>query len=309
MNPKRWILLAGGLVFLPVLGWCTFIWGYYYSDFGITDRINLDPSALDLRVTRLHEDVFVLRGAGGNVTAITAPDGVFVIDTDLPFVFPELSAALAEISDAPVRYVANTHVHFDHSGANPHFRDAGADILSLAGTAEAIRDDPNPARREGSVPNRIVTDGEQMLVGNQTLTFIEMRNAHTNSDLVIHVMPADVIVTGDIYVQGGLPYLDRALGGTLANHLKSQDEILALAGPDTIIVPGHGAVSDREELGFIRDRLGRAHDYIAWLAQFDLDRRWVMLAHPLHDWPLSKYNGHLWERYWVTLVINGLQDE
>ncbi len=305
---RRWLLSLFLLVVLLSVAWVGFIWWYYYSGDGEAANLHFETRPVDVQVTEIRDGIYLLQGLGGNVTALTGPDGLMIVDTDLPRVFPALKAALAELSPLPVRYVVNTHVHFDHTGSNSKFRAEGADILALPETIANIMADKSALRTEEDYPNVAVFHGQKMTLNGQTLTFLHAPNAHTNGDLIIRIMPADVIVAGDIYVENGLPYLDLTRGANLARHLAGQKQILNLAGPDTIVVPGHGLPTGKAEMLDIHHRLEQAHDYIAWLAGFGLPRRFLyLLAHPVNAWPLAKRKGDTWERYWVSLVINGLQ--
>lgn len=219
------------------------------------------PQDTPLESVPLRPDITLIRGGGGgNVLALTTPDGVLLVDAREAAVGPALLAALGPAADR-VRVVVNTHYHEDHTGGNALFPGA-VRVAHAAVPAEARKDttitllewhrEPLP---EAAMPDRLVAGDTAFTLGGQRVGVLHVPAAHTSGDLMVWLPDADVLHMGDTYELGAYPFLDLWAGGTMPGMIDAVDRALAIVGPNTAIVPGHGPASDRDALLAYRDML------------------------------------------------------
>jgi glyoxylase-like metal-dependent hydrolase (beta-lactamase superfamily II) len=206
-----------------------------------------DFSKVEIKTTKLADNFYTLEGAGGTIGILTGPDGVFMVDTQYAQLTDKLMAAIKQVSDKPVRFIVNTHVHPDHTGGNENFGKAGAILLSrdqlrtrLAGAAR-----PAPAVALAT----ITYDGPVTLhMNGEDVQLIPVRAAHTDGDTMVKFVKADVIMSGDFYRQVGYPFPDRNNGGSVQGLIDGLKQLADAAGPNTRIVPGHGTVVNKNDV-------------------------------------------------------------
>jgi glyoxylase-like metal-dependent hydrolase (beta-lactamase superfamily II) len=202
--------------------------------------------------------IYMLIGPGGNIGVSAGEDGVFLIDDQYAPLTERVLAALAAITDEPVRFVLNTHWHQDHTGGNENLGGAGALIVAhenvrvrmsveqmLEFGGQATRVPPSP---KAALP--VVTFAEDVtlhLNGHEIHAF-HVDHAHTDGDAIVHFRDADVVHMGDVYFNGGFPFIDTSSGGSIDGVIAAVDETLALIGADTKVIPGHGPLATRADL-------------------------------------------------------------
>lgn len=229
------------------------------------------PPEVKVVATKLGGNVYGIDGQGGRMAALVGPDGVFLVDAQFPAVTDKIVAALKGLSPAPLRFLVNTHVHTDHSGGNENFAKLGVTILGRP----ALRDQqlkPRPAPGNGQVPPvapaaalPIVLYDAPMTVylDGETVQLIPLPPAHTDGDTAVKFEQADVLMTGDVFRSQGFPAAAVTNGGSVLGTIDALTRLIALTGPDTKVVPGHGPVVDRAALVFHRDMAVTVRDRVA----------------------------------------------
>ena len=217
----------------------------------------------ELRVQDVRPGVHVIAGAGGNVVVWSGADGIVLVDTGLATSSAALVEAVARISAAPVKFVIVTHGHADHAGGNEVFARKGAVLIGHESLRE--RGGQDPAVPSGNAEASVVTlasrpvlttmDALALHLNGDRLDAVHVADAHTASDIVVRWNDADVVALGDIYWSGQYPYIDVESGGSLAGMVAAVEGTLARSNARTVVVPGHGAVSNRAELAAYRDML------------------------------------------------------
>jgi len=204
----------------------------------------------------LRNGVHMFMGAGGNVGVLVGNDGVVLVDTQFAEMVDRLTAAVKAITPQPIKYVLNTHWHFDHTGGNEGFGKAGIQIVAQENTfkrmstsqvmpAMDMKFDPSPAV---ALPVLTYSDNSTLRVNGMTTQMIHLPDAHTDTDAMIMFKEANIIHTGDVYTRATYPFVDTASGGTLRGMIKARKAILALTNAETQVIPGHGSLSNPEEL-------------------------------------------------------------
>lgn len=205
-------------------------------------------SAQQIETIELTDDFYILisNGLGANVGVQVGPDGLLLVDTMMARGDEQFDAALADISDAPVRYVLNTHEHMDHNSGNARFSATGATVVYHAASPDMGL--PREVRFSGTLSDEMVG------IGVDIYTVV----SHTMNDAIIHLPDANVIFMGDTYATNWHPTF---YGGGREGQLGAIDLVLSLSDENTTIVPGHGPVTGTAGLILYRDT------FTAWLGR------------------------------------------
>ena len=234
-----------------------------------------DYSKVEIKVTQLSATTYMMAGAGGNLGLSVGEDAVFLIDDQFAELSPKITAAIAKITSKPVRFVMNTHWHFDHTGGNENFGNAGALIVAHDNVRKRMSSEQFlefmrmkvPAAPRPALPVVTFAAGVTFHLNGDELRAIHVPRAHTDGDAIVHFVKSDVIHMGDTYFNGMYPFIDTSSGGTVEGVIFACDAALAIAGERTQIIPGHGPLSGKAELKGYRDMLatisGRIRQMIA----------------------------------------------
>jgi cyclase len=221
--------------------------------------------------TDLGGQVWLLSGAGGNVAVCVGQTGVLVVDTDYRPMAGKLAVAIAALEDRPARFVVDTHWHFDHVGGNESFARAGALVIAhrnvrkrmAAGQTIALIDETIPPAAVAALPALCFADSLFLSLGDAEVEVIHLPLAHTDGDAVVRFKKANVIHAGDIFFNGGYPFIDISSGGTINGVIAAVDRILAMCDEETQIIPGHGPIAHASDLRTYRDMLDSFRSIIA----------------------------------------------
>jgi glyoxylase-like metal-dependent hydrolase (beta-lactamase superfamily II) len=247
----------------------------------------VDDSKTVVKTNKIADNFYTVDGRGGTIGVLVGPQGTFMVDTQFAPLTDRIVAAIKQISPNPIRFVVNTHVHPDHTGGNANLGKMGATIFAR----DELRDrlmNPNPgangqpgtAAPDVALPVITYESKVTFHMDGETVDLIPIRKAHTDGDTMVYFHNADVIMTGDFYRSIGYPNIDRANGGSLNGMIEGLGEVIALAGPNTKIIPGHGAMVDRSAVMAHRDMLLGVRDQVAKLMQQGKSSDDVIAAHP-----------------------------
>jgi cyclase len=182
-----------------------------------------EPSKVEISAIKITDSFYALEGAGGRMRVLTGPDGIFVVDSSFASVSEKVAAAIRTISNAPLRFLVNTHVHGDHSGGNENFAKLGVTLLSRPMLrARLIKPSPPPGggptpapAPAGALPT-ITYDSRTIIhLNGEAIELVPLVAAHTDGDTGVRFPRADVVMTGDVYRSAGYPAVDLAAGGTI----------------------------------------------------------------------------------------------
>jgi glyoxylase-like metal-dependent hydrolase (beta-lactamase superfamily II) len=248
-----------------------------------------DFSDVEVKTTKVADGVYVLEGAGGNIGMSVGEDGVFLIDDQYAPLTDKIVAAVKAVDDRPIRFVLNTHWHGDHTGGNENLGKAGALIVAHDNVRErmsvdqfsAAFDHTVPASPEGALP--VVTFSETVTfhLNGEEIHAFHLAPAHTDGDSIVHFRNADVIHVGDILFNGTYPYIDVDAGGSIRGMISACDRVLELMGSKTTVIPGHGALGDKEDLERYRNMLQGVLNAVSPLVEQGKSLEAVKEADPL----------------------------
>jgi len=270
----------------------------------------------DVQVTATHVagHVYLLTGRGGNIGASIGDDGVFLVDDQYAPLTEHIRAAVAAISDLPIRFVVNTHWHEDHTGGNERMGEAGAIIVAHENVRERLSTeqfvafsdrhyDPSPA---GALPVITFTDAVTFHWNGDANHTFHVENAHTDGDAVIHFREANVLHAGDVYWNGVYPFIDISSGGSIDGMIAAVDRLLELVDADTRIIPGHGPLSSVEELRTYRWMLLASRERVAALMAERKTREEIIAARPTAEFDEAWGQWFIRPEQWVGFVYDGL---
>ena len=256
---------------------------------------------VEIESTALTPSIHVLTGRGGNMAVWTGEDGVFLVDDQYAPLTPKIRAAIAALTDRPIRFVINTHWHGDHTGGNENLGSTGTLIIAHDNVRErlateqvsTIWDRTTPASPEGALP--VVTFDESVTfhLGGEEIHVFHVEHAHTDGDAIVHFRTSNVLHMGDVFFNGLYPFIDTDSGGSIHGMIDAVQRALALCDDETRIVAGHGGVATLVDLRAYLDMLTGVRDAIATLVDEGLDLEEIQERAPTAPWDDP------WGRTWI----------
>jgi cyclase len=217
-----------------------------------------DFSKVQIKVEKVAGNVYMLQGAGGNIGASVGDDGIVVVDDQYAPMADKIKAALKGITDKPVRFIINTHYHEDHTGGNAIFQQTAPIIAQdnvrkrleeggTAGNYGAVKFEAKPQPKE-ALP--IITFDHDVTVhlNGEDIRALHFPHGHTDGDSVIFFPKSNVVHMGDDFVTYGFPFVDLSGGGSVEGMIAAIDEIIPKLPPDVKVIPGHGPVSNLDDV-------------------------------------------------------------
>lgn len=298
------LLLAAGAASAPALA----------QHVSIFDLIQGSAATSPINVTPLRGNATMLDGSGGNIGVLAGPDGAFLVDGGIAVSKDRIEAALDKLGAAKVRYVVNTHWHWDHADGDAWLHAKGATVISSPETArhlgETIRvnewEHTFEPVAQGGRPTMLVSADRTIEMNGETVEIRPYMHSHTDGDLLVRFKKQNVIFTGDIFWNGVYPFIDHYEQGSIDGTIKAVDWTLAMAGPETIIVPGHGPVGNRASLTDYRDMLVAVRDKVAALKKSGKTVEQVIAANPTAAYDAKWSGGPVKPAIFVSLVYRGV---
>ena len=217
----------------------------------------------DITMQELGDGFYMLLGPGGNIGVSVGEDGVFVIDDKFSRFADQIVEQIRAITDAPIRYVINTHYHGDHSGANAEMKESGAIIVAHENVRKRMGMSFENKAFGQTVqatdpklwPDITYSENATFHFNGQTVHAIHTPNAHTDGDSILFFEEANVLHMGDNFFFGLFPYIDVDGGGSLSGMIASHGAALDLINDETKVIPGHGPLAVKADLIKTQDML------------------------------------------------------
>ena len=266
----------------------------------------------ELHVLPVQGNIYMLVGAGGNITLQIGKEGVLLVDTGLAQNSEKVLAEIRKLTPKPIRYIINTHVHADHTGGNAAIAKAGSTIaggnvsgnLQDAGEGAAVvahqavldRMSAPPAANQPAIPfaalptDTYITNEKHMFFNGEGIEIIHEPKAHTDGDSFVFFRRSDVVSTGDIFTPANYPVIDIERGGNIQGIISALNKLIEMTIPaekqeaGTYVIPGHGRLCDQADVVEYRDMATIIRDRIQDLIKKGMTLEQVKAAKPTRDY-------------------------
>jgi len=232
-----------------------------------------DFSKVQIKVTKVAGSVYMLEGAdAGNIGASVGDDGIVIVDDQYAPLAEKIQAALKGITDKPVRFIINTHYHGDHTGGNGYFQKQAPIIAQdnvrkrlesggPAGNGGSVHFDDKPQPKE-ALP--IITFDHDVTIhlNGEDIRALYFPAGHTDGDSIIFFPKSNVVHMGDDFVTYGFPFIDVEAGGSINGMIDGVEKVIAQVPADVKIIPGHGPVSNLDDVRAYLKMLKETRDVV-----------------------------------------------
>ncbi|MGH8495223.1 MAG: MBL fold metallo-hydrolase [Gammaproteobacteria bacterium] len=271
-----------------------------------------DQEEIEVTLEEVGTGVYMLTGRGGNIGVSIGEDGVFLVDDQYAPLTPAIREALAEVTDEPVRFVLNTHWHEDHTGGNEEFGKGGSLVIAHENVRKRLaagqimnylgQEINVPPASGAALPVVTFDNAVTFHINGDEVHAFHVLSAHTDGDSIVHFRKADVVHMGDTYFNGFYPYIDASSGGSLRGMIAAADRALELVGEDTAVIPGHGPLSNRQELESYRDMLVEVHERMGELIDEGLSLEEIQARAPTAEFDAEWGDGSIGPAQWVEMI-------
>ena len=263
---------------------------------------------------QLSPTVTMVKGRGGNIAVSAGDDGIFIVDDQLKPLGDQLLATIREISDQPIRFVINTHYHFDHTGGNEVMDGEGAVIVGHDKLRERMSSEmfsqfmnrTFPAASPAELPDVTFSENVTFHINGEAVSAYHVPRGHTDGDSIVYFAGSNVLHMGDIYFNGLYPFIDLDGGGTVQGMIAAVELGLSLANDSTQVIPGHGPLTDRANLSGYRDLLVSARDRVQATVDQGLSLEQAIEAKPTAEWDDTLGKVWITPAQFVTFIYNSL---
>ncbi len=243
------------------------------QDQGIVPTMLREAARANITVHTLRRNISVLEGSGGNIAVLTGKDGKVLVDAGFSASRSKISGSLASLSDVPITHLINTHWHIDHTDGNEWLHSSGALIVAHENTKKHLSvptridawDYTFPPTPADGIPRITFTQHHSLYLNDTLVDLRKYPSAHTDSDISVRFVEADVLHAGDTFWNGDYPFIDYSTGGSIDGSILAAEENIAKTTEQTIVIPGHGPVGNRAALIEFRDMLATIRERVAKL--------------------------------------------
>lgn len=282
---------------------------------GLAAAQDEDFSKVQMKVSKVAGNVYMLEGAGGNIGASVGDDGIVIVDDQYAPLAEKIQAALKGITEKPVRFIINTHYHGDHTGGNSYFQKQAPIIAhdnvrkrlengGVAGNGGSIHMDVKPAAKD-ALP--IITFDHDVTVhlNGEDIRALFFPAGHTDGDSIIFFPKSNVVHMGDDFVTYGFPFIDVDSGGSINGMIDAVEKVIAQLPPDVKIIPGHGPVSNLDDVRAYLTMLKATREVVAKAIKDGKSLDQMKQAKLLDPW--KKYSGEfISEDVFLDTLYNSL---
>lgn len=230
---------------------------------------NMDT--VKIRPVKVTENIYMLKGSGGNIGVMIGKDGTLMIDDQFAPLSNKINGAIKTLDPGTIRFLINTHLHGDHTGGNDNFAKMGITIVAHDNVRERLSKEQvnkvfnrtTPPRAKEALPVITFPDKMTFHLNDDDIELIHLDPAHTDTDIAVRFKNANVIHTGDMFVRYGYPFIDVSSGGGISGFITSLDKMLAMMDDNTKVIPGHGELATKADVKVFRDKLVDIRDQVA----------------------------------------------
>lgn len=269
-----------------------------------------DFSKVEIKPARLADGLYMLTGAGGNIGLSVGEDAAFLVDDQYAPLTEKIKAAIAAISDKPVRFVLNTHWHFDHTGGNENLGQAGALIVAHDNVRKRMSVEQFmrelqmkiPPSPKAALPVVTFSDMATFHLNGEEIHALHVPPAHTDGDTIVLFRKANVVHMGDLFFNGFYPFIDLSSGGTVDGVIGGVEKALGMSDASTKFIPGHGPLADRKALETYLSVLRTARDRVRKLVDAGRSADEVVAAKPLAEFDATWGKGFMTTEQFLRIL-------
>lgn len=265
-----------------------------------------------VKATQVSASIYMLEGAGGNMTALIGKDGTLLVDDDFAEMAEKLLNKLKELKGGSPRYIINTHFHYDHTGGNEIFGPT-ATVIAASEVRERLMNEQTLWKKQhppvplAGLPNLTFEGSLTLHLNNEDVNVLHLPHGHTDGDSVVFFVQEKVVSMGDLYFSGMYPIFHPEHGGNLSGFVKNIEMVLKQIPEDAKIVPGHGPLTSKSELAKYHQmivasintvRKGmRAGRTLKQIQMVGLPKEWESFSH-----------GYLSTDRWIALLYENVKN-
>jgi len=250
-----------------------------------------DGKEVVIKTTKLAGNVAMLEGQGGNIGVLFGDEGALIVDDQYAPLTAKIKAAVAELTPKPIRLIANTHWHGDHTGGNENLANEGAIIVAqdnvrarlVSGGFNKVFNRETPPAAAKALPVITYADRIAFHFNGEDVEAIHVKNAHTDGDVLIHFKKANVLHCGDTFFNGMYPFIDGDSGGSIDGYLAALEKSASIADDKTKVIPGHGPVGDKASILAAHHVLKGIRDRVKALVDSGKSVDEIVAAKPTQD--------------------------
>jgi glyoxylase-like metal-dependent hydrolase (beta-lactamase superfamily II) len=273
-----------------------------------------DFSRVEIKAEQLSPTTWMLTGSGGNLALSAGEDAAFLVDDQFAPLTTRIEAAVAKVTGKPIRFVVNTHWHFDHTGGNENLGKAGALIVAhenvrkRMSTEQFIEFLDMKVKTEPRTALPVVTFTRDVTfhLNGDEIEIFHVPNAHTDGDSIVHFRKSDVVHMGDVVFNGMYPFIDASSGGSVEGVIAAVDRVLAVATARTKIIPGHGPLASRADLLALREMLATVYPRIRDAARAGKGLEDVQALKPTAEFDAAWGKGFISGPRFVEMIYKSL---
>ncbi len=238
---------------------------------GLVDSLQNSVKDIKEEITKLKDDYYVIvpYGLAGNVGVFVSLDYVILVDDQWAVLSTRIKELVKSVTDKPIRYIINSHFHYDHVDGNRSFGKEKIPIVSHVNVHTRLSKDQQlslsglqKAHAADVLPTITYSETMNLQEPKETIELIYVKNAHTDGDTFIHFKNANIYHTGDVFVRYGIPFIDENNGGDIYGMIAAANYLMEHSNSETQFIPGHGEVCSVQEVKAFRDLLTLILDHV-----------------------------------------------
>ena len=269
-----------------------------------------------ITITPVAGSVHMLTGQGGNIGLSIGEDGVFMVDDQFAPLTEKIKAAIAEKTDKPIKFVINTHWHFDHTGGNENLGKEGVVIVAHHNVRERMSKDQvieffqreMPASPKAALPVITFGKGITFHLNDDTIKVKHVPPAHTDGDSIVWFKQANVLHAGDLFFNGLYPFIDVGSGGSVDGVINAVNKLVAKLDDNSKVIPGHGQLTDRAGLKAYGEMLSDIRNRVRTLIKSGATEAQIVAAKPTQAHDAKWGNGFIKPDAFAKMVYNSLKN-
>lgn len=272
-----------------------------------------DLQDVEITVVPVTESIYMLQGSGGNIGVSIGDDGTFIVDDQFAPLTEKIVDAIAGLTDHPVDFVINTHWHWDHTDGNENLGRMGSVIVSHENSRRRMTSDQiielfdhrQEAYAPEGLPKITFDESVRFHLNGETIDVFHLGPAHTDGDAMVYFRDANVMHTGDVFVRYGFPFIDQPNGGSVNGIIDAVERVAERTDAETVFIPGHGPLSDRDDLLAFGEMLATIRDRVVAGIEEGRSFEEIVASDPTRGYP---ERGTETEAF-LRLVYDSLMDE